>query len=566
MVDDSAELPLRQGTDPHLGLVVEGKYEIVRKLGEGGMGAVYEARRRVIDRRVAIKTLHAHLASHEDVVRRFLNEARAVNEIGHENILEIYDFGQFEDGAPFLVMELLEGEDLSELVDRVGPLSLGRAARIVRQVCDALSATHRKNIVHRDLKPENVFLTQNRARPDFVKVLDFGVSKFRGQESHLRTKTGVAVGTPYFMAPEQARGKSDLDHRADIYALGVLLYNVLTNDYPFVAESQPELLVKILVDPPLPLDRRRPDLPVEVVELVHRMVEKEPDARPTTAAEVGEVLARFVTEDSPAPVSLQDSQISVPPEKAPNPGLETPVPSLPWSKEPTLVPPPPAEVPVATPTVETSPAPRWWLPVAGGVLLLAGIGVGAGLLWATPDDITVVVSAQPDDALLFLDDQPVPNPYVFEGPATGDVRTVRAVLGDQAEIRHVSFDGSQAVSFLLRDAIEPSFGLGPESETPSEPDVSENPSRGEVDDEPEPRPEPRPLPREDRARNPAMGGSTMLRAETPMARAPEPTEMVLEAPSAMESSMDEPSPMTARSPEPSLTPTQMTTTMNPFDG
>ncbi len=293
--------PPEARADPLLGTLLQEKYEVVRPLGRGGMGTVYEGLHTLIGRRVAIKTLHPQYAEKPAVVERFQREARAATAIGNEHIIEVTDLGRLPDGGVFLVLELLEGTDLGALLDDRGPQPVGRVAHVVSQMCEALTAAHAKGIVHRDLKPENVFLIQRGTDPWFVKVLDFGISKFRDSEhgAARMTQTGVPIGTPYFMAPEQAQGRKDVDHRADIYSLGVILFVALSGEHPFEHESLAALFVKILSDPPPDLAALRPDLPPEIVALVHRMLEKDPAKRPQSCAEVRRALAPFVDRDAP---------------------------------------------------------------------------------------------------------------------------------------------------------------------------------------------------------------------------------------------------------------------------
>jgi serine/threonine protein kinase len=228
---------LAPAVDPNLGTVLQERYRIVRKLGEGGMGRVYEGEHILIKRRVAIKCLHAQYATDAEVVARFHREALAATSIGNEHIVEVTDMGRFPDGAVYMVLEFLEGRDLGDEIDANGPLAVGRAVRITRQICDALSAAHGKGIIHRDLKPENVYLIRRGRDSDFVKVLDFGISKFRDGTDGAKTGTGVMIGTPHTMAPEQIEGLKDIDHRLDIYAIGVILYMALIGAPPFQAET-----------------------------------------------------------------------------------------------------------------------------------------------------------------------------------------------------------------------------------------------------------------------------------------------------------------------------------------
>ncbi|HJL14900.1 MAG TPA: protein kinase [Sandaracinaceae bacterium LLY-WYZ-13_1] len=280
--------------DPLLGTMLQDKYRVVRKLGQGGMGMVYEGEHTLIGRRVAIKTLLPKYATDPEVVTRFRREAQAATAIGHEHIVEVTDLGTLDDGGIFLVLEYLEGSDLGDLIAREGPQPVGRIVHIVCQLCEALSAAHAKGIVHRDLKPDNVYLIRRGGDPCFVKVLDFGISKIRDAEDGVSmTRTGTPVGTPLFMAPEQARGQKDVDHRVDVYALGVILYVALTGRYPFEDESIAALLVKILADPVPDVHALRPDLPYPLAGLIHRMLAKDRETRPADCAEVARALRPY---------------------------------------------------------------------------------------------------------------------------------------------------------------------------------------------------------------------------------------------------------------------------------
>ncbi len=282
--------------DPRIGMVLAERYRIVRLLGEGGMGAVYEGEHILIRKRVAIKCLHPHYSQHPEAVARFHREALAATSIGHENIIEVTDMGRFPDGALFMVLEFLKGRDYGALLDAEGPQQLGPVVHIASQICDALTAAHALGIVHRDLKPENIFLIKRRDDPDFVKVLDFGISKMKAANEGPgggMTQTGMALGTPYYMPPEQAQGLRDVDHRADIYALGVILYRALTGVHPFEHDSYPMLVLKICTEPVVPVRQLRPDLPPELDAILERMLAKEPVDRYPDCASVKTALAPF---------------------------------------------------------------------------------------------------------------------------------------------------------------------------------------------------------------------------------------------------------------------------------
>jgi serine/threonine-protein kinase len=258
-----------------------GNYRVVKLLGEGGMGVVYLAQHPVIGRKVAIKLLHAVLARDQDIVSRFFNEARAIHMIAHENIVEILDFGQTTDGQPYFIMEFLEGEALSEVVAR-GAMPPEEVSVIGGQMCRALAAAHAKGIVHRDLKPHNVQLCKKADGAPQVKILDFGVAKILaspdGAQS-VKTRTGSLMGTPLYMSPEQCKGAGALDHRTDIYSLGVMLFEMLAGRPPFTAEGVGELFAKHMLEEAPPLLDFAPHVPPHMAAAVMRSLQKEPRDR-----------------------------------------------------------------------------------------------------------------------------------------------------------------------------------------------------------------------------------------------------------------------------------------------
>lgn len=271
--------------DPLVGSVLAGRYEVLRRIGEGGMGAVYEARHTVIDKRVAVKVLLERLVEKRELVGRLLKEARLASAIGHENIVDVTDFGTTEDARSFVVMEYLDGEPLSALLAREAPLPASRCLNIIRQVASALEAAHDKGIVHRDIKPENIYLIR-RGDDDFVKVVDFGVSKAvrtadEGPETLRLTRTGMLLGTPLYMSPEQARGAEDIDARADIWAVGIVFYECLTGEVPFRANNYLQVIAQVLNTEALPPSRMLPELGISasVEAVVMKALAKDRDLR-----------------------------------------------------------------------------------------------------------------------------------------------------------------------------------------------------------------------------------------------------------------------------------------------
>ncbi|HEX9101844.1 MAG TPA: serine/threonine-protein kinase, partial [Polyangia bacterium] len=258
-----------------------GEYQIESKLGQGGMASVYAGVQPVIGKKVAVKVMSRQLCVDPVQVERFVQEARAVNQIGHPNIVDVFAFGALPDGRSYFVMEWLQGETLASRLRR-GWLTVPEAVAIMFQICDGLAAAHDKGIVHRDLKPENIFLVPVRNRRMLVKVLDFGIAKLLGRRDARvdRTADGSTPGTPGYMSPEQAKGK-DVDHRSDIYALGVCAFQMLCGRLPFVGADAIEILYHhIHATPPAPSTLRQ-DLPLQLERLILQMLEKRADRRPT---------------------------------------------------------------------------------------------------------------------------------------------------------------------------------------------------------------------------------------------------------------------------------------------
>jgi serine/threonine protein kinase len=258
------------------GVVLKGTYEIIRKVAHGGMGAVYEAKHRRLGHRVAVKLLRAECAGDPELLARFRNEAEIVAQLGHPHIVTVFDVDETEDHEPFLVMEFLEGETLAERMVRKKTLELAEAGRIALQIASALACTHERGVVHRDLKPENVMLLRAHGEHDFVKVLDFGISK----SGHARlTQTHVLLGTPEYMAPEQVRRPDGVDHRVDQYALAVILYEALTGSLPHEGGSPAEIVLNLMARAPRPLRDLAPAVPTAVAEVVMRALRTDPDTR-----------------------------------------------------------------------------------------------------------------------------------------------------------------------------------------------------------------------------------------------------------------------------------------------
>ncbi|MES1166274.1 MAG: serine/threonine-protein kinase, partial [Verrucomicrobiota bacterium] len=289
---EEAPDPGRPDAAARVGAVVD-RYTLTRLIGRGGMGAVYEARHAALSRRFAIKFLLPELAARPDMLRRFENEAKAAGGLEHPNVAAVMDFGRANDGAPYIVMEFLQGEDCARLLKRSGPLPVARAANIVVQACRGLDVAHANGIVHRDLKPENLFVSDAGDGTDLVKVLDFGIAKLRVADAGVATGTGATFGTAFYMSPEQARGAADVDPRTDVWSLGVVLYELLAGQRPFAGDQFLQVGHQILSVAPRPLGDLRPALPARLIAAIDRAMAKELSARWPTVLAFADALSAF---------------------------------------------------------------------------------------------------------------------------------------------------------------------------------------------------------------------------------------------------------------------------------
>jgi serine/threonine protein kinase len=304
--------------DPLIGQIVADRFTIISRLGQGGMGTVYEAHHRYIEKRVALKLLNAEITEKPDALARFQREALSASTIGHENIVAIDDFGRLADGQVYLTMEYLDGQPLNQVISQ-GAFSPAEVVDVAIQVCHGLAAAHAKGIVHRDMKPENVFLVEDGRK---VKIFDFGIAKVTRADTNTNlTKTGAIFGTPNYMAPEQALGKT-VDHRADIYAMGVILYEMLTGHVPFRSDSFLAILTQHVTRTPTPPSEAAPErqIPASLEQVVLKAMAKDPDDRYQDMGELVEVLLgvrRDVAGDAPLASHLRLSKIMPPSSETP---------------------------------------------------------------------------------------------------------------------------------------------------------------------------------------------------------------------------------------------------------
>jgi serine/threonine-protein kinase len=364
------------------GDLLAGKYRIDRILGAGGMGVVVAAHHVHLEEKVAIKFLLTEMITSGEAVARFTREARAAVKIKSDHVVRVSDVGMLENGAPYMVMEYLEGEDLSGWIKKRGALSVEQSVEFLLQTCEAIAEAHTLGIIHRDLKPANLFVIR---RPDgalSVKVLDFGISKMRGAGSSVPdvsiTKTSAMMGSPLYMSPEQMQSAKDVDPRADIWAMGIILYELLTGEAPFVAESVPELVAKVLSVPPPSLRSKRSEAPEGLDAVIIKCLEKDPANRFESVAELAHALIPF----APRRSRLSIERVSGVMRAAGLPGGST---ALPPSSDPTQPAPPGAtQVAWGRPTVPRLGARTTLVAV---VVVVLGTGAFVGFQRRSPRSI-----------------------------------------------------------------------------------------------------------------------------------------------------------------------------------
>ncbi|NUO49423.1 MAG: protein kinase [Polyangiaceae bacterium] len=363
------------------GTLLAGRYQLLSVIGQGGMGEVYQARRQHDGVIVAIKVLRKELLSDKDAVARFKREANAASALTSPYVARIFDVGASEEGQPFLVMELLSGSDLMNEIDTHGALPPGRAAGYVAQACLAMAEAHDRGIVHRDLKPSNLFLAGIGSQR-VVKVLDFGISKVQALTDAKLTSTRMSFGTPLYMSPEQIRSTKLVDARTDIWSLGVILYETLTGQPPFIAETAGGLAVTISVEPHVPPSQVRPTIPAGLDDVVAKALAKDPAKRYQSVRELHDALVPFAPAFDPEstsrdPAAFNDTILDMPAATGPDdaaaartsPATDKTGPSPPHLEEITQIPTP------AGAWSRASPAPRR---TPKGVAVAAGLLAGAG--------------------------------------------------------------------------------------------------------------------------------------------------------------------------------------------
>ncbi len=316
---DGCSIPLTPLLE--VGATLADKYRIERLLAEGGMGIVYEGYHVELEQRVAVKVVRAEYAHHQEAVARFLNEARAIARLRGHHIAKVLDTGRTESGAPYMVLEYLEGRDLRTVLDTDGPLPIAQAVHYLLQTCEAVTEAHAIGLIHRDLKPDNLFISRGADGQDVLKVIDFGISKRIDGNGRCLTKQGQSLGSPHYMAPEQMSSPELVDARADIWSLGIVLYELLTNSVPFSGETLAQACMQVLTAEPRRVRQVRPEVPAELERIIARCLAKQRDERYATVKELAAELSAFAPDGAQRAI----------------PWLRAPLALAPVSDSPTLV-------------------------------------------------------------------------------------------------------------------------------------------------------------------------------------------------------------------------------------
>ncbi|MFO0762714.1 MAG: serine/threonine-protein kinase [Byssovorax sp.] len=471
--------------DPYIGTTFDHRYKIQKLLGEGGMGFVYLARHKVIDKKVAVKVLRADLAKDREILDRFLQEAKAASSIGNPHIIDISDFGDLPDGSTYFVMEFLEGQSLGAVLEAGPRLPVDRICHIALQIADGLSAAHERGIVHRDLKPDNIFVVTRGTDHDFVKILDFGIAKVSGDASSKLTKAGAVFGTPHYMSPEQAAG-APIDHRTDIYALGVMLYEMVSGQLPFNADNFMGILTQHMYKAPVPIRALvpGPECPPSLEAVVLKCLSKKAEARYQSMDELAADLKKV--REGAVPGAVAEMMARSGGFNVPHDYFKTPA--------SVMVP--------ATPPTSTKPARYVWIAgAAAAVAIVTAIFVVGGIVNSSPPPkpetsatvavapppvtatasaappppevkkVAVAVAATPKTAQGFRDDKP------FKLPATIDVEEGKKVTidirADGYEPVTLDLDGSEQSKLVELKLKAPK---GVPGKTPAVP--TKTPSKG----------------------------------------------------------------------------------------
>ena len=409
---------------PAPGEVIAGKFVVERVIGAGGMGVVVAARHQQLGQRVAVKFIREAVAQDSSAVGRFLREARAAAALSSEHVTRVLDVGTLDSGSPFMVMEYLAGDDLGALLKQRGPLPPDDAVGFVLQACEAIAEAHSLGIVHRDLKPSNIFITTDPDGGPLVKLMDFGISKMTDAnvagDVNTLTANGEIMGSPHYMSPEQVRNAKDVDPRSDIWALGVVLFELLAGSPPFLGETLGETFAKILGDPPRPLARLRPELPAGLVAVIAQCLEKSLDRRMQSVVELAPRLEPFAGPQAGRSVDRirRFGRLA----SRPSEGSHSPAAAARFSRAPersSSATPPSLET-VGAPTVETGPA---WLRSAARrePVRRSFRGFGAAVM------VGILLSAVALAVYVARDHGPAPMPAAGSVPAAPSLTTVRLI-------------------------------------------------------------------------------------------------------------------------------------------
>jgi tRNA A-37 threonylcarbamoyl transferase component Bud32 len=400
--------PPSAAPDPYVGTTIDGRYKVESVLGEGGMGVVYLARHKVIDKRVAIKVLRADMARDKEITERFVQEAKAASSIGNPHIIDISDFGDLPDGSTYFVMEFLDGKPLGKVLEETRPLPIARLIEIARQIAEGLAGAHQRGIVHRDLKPDNIFLVRRGSETDFVKILDFGIAKVGSGTAKL-TRAGSVFGTPHYMSPEQAAG-SPVDSRTDIYALGVILYEMASGKVPFDADNFMGILTQHMYKAPVPIRALVPpqDIPPGLEAVILKALSKKPEQRYQTMEEVAADLEKVLNGTVPDAVPemmARSGGFNVPADFYKERGMPAPVPGTP-----------------------RGPARKPWGMVAGIAGVLAAVAIVVGVFAKSSSS---TASSGPANTAPVAAPTPAPTPE----PAAAPTQSAAPAI----ELKHVLF-------------------------------------------------------------------------------------------------------------------------------